>query len=425
MVTQRRAPGPGELGSSVQALDSLPGPIAPVAPMYDAPERRDPPRQVVNDIALTIVQTLDANIDRGLLSEERFRQIAETLDDVVFLTSANLDEIQFVSAAYEKIWGRSRAELYQNPLAFLDGVHADDRERVRDAVTCHPGCAYDVEFRVIRAGGEVRWVWSRGFPVANADGKVSRIAGIAEDITDRKRIVASHEQLIRGFTHDVKNPLGAADGHLALLQEGVLGDLSALQKNSVDRARLSIHTAIELVAQLLDIERAQTGTLPLHRESFDLAVTIREVVDEHRAAASAKQITVTLELTTPDRQSLFVYSDRTRIRQIVTNLVSNAVKYTQAGGRCTIGVRFVQDTAFKPARWIAVSVADNGPGIPSEKQHLVFREFTRFSSGSAEGSGIGLAISQRLAHALDANITFESTPGIGSTFTLWLPQVRQ
>src|SRR5687768_5021668 len=111
-------------------------------------------------------------------------------------------------------------------MAFLAGVHVEDRDRVITAVTGHPGSMYDVEFRVVRPDGGVRWVWSRGFPVSDASGTVSRIAGIAEDITDRKRITASHEQLIRGFTHDVKNPLGAADGYLALLQEGVLGSLS-------------------------------------------------------------------------------------------------------------------------------------------------------------------------------------------------------
>ena len=422
MVTRRRAPGTGELGSNVRAFEPLTGPTAPSAPADDAQQRADRARQVVKDLALQIVQTLDASLERGLLSEERFRQIAETLDDVVFLTSADLGEIQFVSIAYEKIWGRSRSELYRNPLAFLDAVHPDDRERVREAVTGHPGTAYDVEFRVIRPGGEVRWVWTRGFPVATAGGDITRIAGIAEDITDRKRVVASHEQLIRGFTHDVKNPLGAADGYLSLLQDGILGDLSTMQRDSVDHARRSIHTAIDLVVQLLDIERAQTGTLELQRESFDVAVTVRELVEEHRAAANAKQITITLELTTPDRSSLLVYSDRTRVRQIVANLLSNAVKYTQAGGHCSVGVRSVQEASYAPSKWIVVTVADDGPGIPADKQHLVFREFTRFSPASAEGSGIGLAISQRLAHALDANITFESTPGSGSTFTLWLPR---
>lgn len=397
MVT-RRAPGTGKLDSTVQSLVSIPGPRA-------------------NDV----VHALDARIDRGLLSEERFRQIAEALDQVVFLTSADLGAIQFISIAYERIWGRSRAELYQNPMAFLEGVHVEDRDRVIAAVTGSPGSMYDVEFRVVRPGGEVRWVWSRGFPVRNATGMVSQIAGIAEDITDRKRIMASHEQLIRGFTHDVKNPLGAADGYLALLQEGVLGGLSHAQKESVDRARHLIRTALELVLQLLEIERAQTGTLDLHREPFDLGVTVRDLVDEHRVDAGTKSIRLTLNIAAPDRESLVIHSDRTRIRQIVANLLSNAVKYTQTGGHCAIDVRVVYEPTCKPARRVVVSVSDNGPGIPAEKQHLVFREFTRFSPGSAEGSGIGLAISQRLAHALGANISFQSTPGSGSTFMLSVP----
>jgi signal transduction histidine kinase len=98
------------------------------------------------------------------------------------------------------------------------------------------------------------------------------------------------------------------------------------------------------------------------------------------------------------------------------------VKYTQPEG--SIAVRaFVADDDAGPRRGrrAAIAVVDNGPGIPPEKQSLLFREFTRFNPGAAEGSGIGLAISQRLAHAIGAAITFASTPGGGSTFTLWLP----
>ena len=401
MVTRRRASGSGKLEPS------------------DARTR--------SGLAREIAQALNANLDRGFLeSEERFRQMADTLHDIVFLTSSDLGAIQFVNAAYEEIWGTARAALYQNPLAFLDGVHPDDRQRVRDALTGHPGMAYDVEFRVVRPDGELRSVRARGFPVHEATGEITRMAGIAEDMTDHRRIMASHEQLIRGFTHDLKNPLGAADGHLSLLEDGVLGELTPVQVASIGRTRRSIRIALDLVVQLLDIERAQTGTLDLRRESFDLAVAIRDLVEESRAGASAKQLTLTLERAPPDAEALVVYSDPTRVRQIVTNLLSNAVKYTQPGGRCTVGARFVEGPdAPEPGRWVAIVVADNGPGVPIEKQHLLFREFARFSPNSAEGAGIGLAISQQLARALGGRIVFESIPGAGSTFTLWLPKDRR
>ena len=122
------------------------------------------------------------------------------------------------------------------------------------------------------------------------------------------------------------------------------------------------------------------------------------------------------------RVSLVIESDAARVRQILANLVSNAVKYTQPTGRIFVAARvaLAGEMSWR-GRWVAVTVTDNGPGIQWEKQALVFREFARFDPGAAAGSGIGLAISRRLARALGGDITFTSAPGVGSTFTLWLP----
>jgi PAS domain S-box-containing protein len=358
----------------------------------------------------------------GKTSEELLREIAEALHDVVLLSDKDRTRVYFVNSAYERIWGRSRDELYANPQALLEGVHPEDRERVRDAMVSQSHDEYDMEFRVVRPDGAQRWVWTRGFPVRSESGEV-RSASITEDITDRKQVIESHEQLIRGFTHDVKNPLGAADGYLSLLEVGVHGDMSAAQTDTVGHARKCIRGALDLVSQLLELERTAAGQLNIDRERVDLGVTIREIVEEFRFAAEAKH----LSLVPPVPQnsgadSTVVESDRARVRQILANLISNAVKYTQKDGVIEVSAHLVADgEGPRDGSWVAVSVADNGPGIPLEKQNLIFREFTRFDPGAAEGSGIGLAISQRMARALGAVITFRSSPGVGSTFTLWLP----
>lgn len=377
--------------------------------------------RVRQDMLKDIGAALRANLDRGFVeSEERFRQIADALHDVVLLSDASSTELLFVNAAYEQIWGRPRKELYANLLALLDGVHPDDRERVRHAIVGPTRREYDLEFRVVRPAGDQRWVWCRGFPVRNSSGEIYRMASIAEDITDRKQVVESHQRLIRGFTHDVKNPLGVADGFLSLLEDGVFGDLRATQMDAVGRARRAIRGAITLVSELLEIEHAEAGQLTIERQRLDLGVVSAEIVEEYRAAADAKQLSLAL---LPCRDDAFVVeSDRARVRQILANLVSNATKYTQPGGSVTIRGQYADDDeAPGPGRWVALAVADNGPGIPFEKQNLLFREFTRFQPDAAGGTGIGLAISQRLARALGGAITFKSTPGGGSTFTLWLP----
>jgi len=404
-------------------LSSTPSVAPPTGVSADEvyhPRIRSPETQ--ERLLADVAGALQANLARGFLEgEERIRQIAEALHDAILLSDETGGQIFFVNAAYEEIWGRPRAELYENPLALLEGVHPDDRERVRDTLVVQLRPGYDLEFRVLRPSGDERWVWARGFPVRNVDDQNNRIASIIEDITERKQIIVSHERLIRGFTHDVKNPLGAADAYLSLMELGVYGELSETQASAVGRARRSIGTALNLVTGLLDIERAEAGQLDIGRQLVDVGATVVAIVEEFRAAGAAKGLSLVSAVPTGD-DSLVVESDVGRVRQILANLASNAVKFTHPNGSISVSARVARaDEAPWRGRWAAVTVTDNGPGIPLEKQTLVFREFTRFDPDATAGSGIGLAISRRLALALGGEITFTSTPAVGSAFTLWLP----
>ncbi len=358
----------------------------------------------------------------GIESADLFSLIVEGLTKAVWLMSADGGQVLFVNAAYEKIWGQPRAELYADPLAFLGGVHPDDRERVRAGMTSVPDTNRDAEFRVVRPTGEMCWVESRVFPVRDDDGRLLRIGVVVQDITERRRIVESHERLVRGFTHDIKNPLGAADGFMALLELGIHGELSAPQQDFVRRARAAIRSAVGLVVQLLAIERAQSDQLAVDRAHSDIDRLSSDTVAQFASAAEGRNIELSM-LPSRAEDSLVSYTDPALVQRILANLISNAVKYTQPGGHVTVRAHIADEhQALWPGRWIAVEVADDGPGIPLAKQSLLFREFTRFDPAAAEGSGLGLAISQRLAFALGATISCESTVGVGSTFTLWLPE---
>jgi PAS domain S-box-containing protein len=330
----------------------------------------------------------------------------------------------FVNAAYEQIWGRPRADLYANPLVLLERVHPDDRDRVRDTFIGQRLQDFDIEFRVVRSPGDERWMWTRGFLLRGVDGETSRIASITADVTDHKQIAQSHEQLIRGFVHDMNNPLGAADGYLALLETGVFGQMSEAQTQGIAHARRSISTALHLVSSLLEIARAEARDLSIEHEAVDLGAAVFEIAAEFHAAAEAKSLDLAVSVHQDEEShvSLVIESDAARVRQILANLISNAVKYTHATGHVVVAARVaLAGEAARRGRWVAVTVNDNGPGIPFEKQAMVFREFARFDPGAAAGSGIGLAISRRLARALGGEITFTSTPGVGSAFTVWLP----
>lgn len=379
-------------------------------------------------------------------SEERFRQIADHLREAIWLSDPDFRELHYANPAYERIWGRGpdgRLLLLRDR---LDTVHPEDRAAVDAALRSLPTSEYELEYRLIGPDGQLRWVRSRGYPIRNERGVVYRVAGITEDITDRKRaeqererllrqaqearteaerrrdelqrVTESRNRLMRGFGHDVKNPLGAADGYLQLMEEGVVGDLSEKQEESVASARRSIGAAIDLIDQLLELARAEATEIELQTEPVDLRDLVRDAAGEYRARAKSQGLSLSTEI---DDDVPVIDSDASRIHQIIGNLLTNAVKYTEHGS-VTVRVEPREGAgAPGPGRWVAIDVADTGPGIPEEQQRRLFREFSRLGEFGKEGAGIGLAISRRLAHALGGELTVESTVGEGSTFTLWLP----
>ncbi|HUF12564.1 MAG TPA: ATP-binding protein [Longimicrobiales bacterium] len=239
-----------------------------------------------------------------------------------------------------------------------------------------------------------------------------------------ERVMESRARLIRGFGHDVKNPLGAADGFLELLQERVLGELSDKQAESLERTRRSLGAAIGLIDDLLELARAEAGQLEIRAAATDVREAARETAEEYRAQAETASLTIRIDVP---NEFPIIESDPARVRQIVGNLLSNAVKYTPEGGTVTVAVERREEAPFHAAGgrgtsgWAVASVSDTGRGIPADKLELLFEEFARLDPDVGSGAGIGLAISRRLARALGGDVTVDSEPGRGSTFSLWLP----
>jgi signal transduction histidine kinase len=233
-----------------------------------------------------------------------------------------------------------------------------------------------------------------------------------------ERITESRAGLMRGFSHDLKNPLGAADGYLQLLEEGVVGELSDEQLRSVERSRRSIHAALELIDELVELARVEAGQLEIELEPAQVREAVQDMAEQYRAQAEAAGLRLRVEVP---RELPTIRSDPSRVRQILGNLVSNAVKYTERG-EVVVRVRTGKaEGAPRPGEWVRIEIADTGPGIPEEEQEAIFREFTRLAGEERHGAGLGLAISRRIARALGGDITVRSKVGKGSTFTLWLP----
>jgi len=234
------------------------------------------------------------------------------------------------------------------------------------------------------------------------------------------RSIETRTALLRGITHDVKNPLGAAAGFAELLQDGIAGPLTGEQMVMVQRMRRLVGASLDTVSDLVSIASADlSADLRVVNTPADLMPIVANLVEDYRAVAIEKHLT--LELASVP-SPLLATTDAARVQQILGNLLSNAVKYTPPGGRIT--VRVSHDGRRDGARGrLKIDIADTGPGVPERLRERVFDEFFRATPDGAEpGHGLGLAISRRLARLLGGDITLADGPEGGSVFTLWLPE---
>jgi len=255
--------------------------------------------------------------------------------------------------------------------------------------------------------------------VSLAFGKLRLIEEAQTRREELEQVMQSRERMIRGFTHDLRNPLGAADGFAFLLAAGMVGDIPEKARESVARMRNALRSAMRLIDDLLELARVESEEVAVDQVPVDVRAIAHEMAEEHRARAEACDHTLTVRAsdTVPP-----IRSDPERIKQVMGNLLSNAVKYTPPGGAITVcaAEREIAGEAG-PETWVAMDVSDTGIGVPAEVQDQLFREFSRLEPMAAPGAGLGLAISRRVARLLGGDITVDSEPGRGSTFTLWLP----
>jgi signal transduction histidine kinase len=266
----------------------------------------------------------------------------------------------------------------------------------------------------LAAVGGVAWLAQRARVYARA---------AEERRVQLERATESRARLMRGVSHDLKNPLGAIDGHAALLEDGIKGPLNPGQQESVARIRRSVRALLGLIADLLELSKAETGHLSVRSRPTNLADVVRETADEHRdaAAAAGHQLRTEIGDSLPT-----VHTDPDRVRQVLGNLLSNAVKYTPSGGQIVLRVEERPGNGqLSVDRCAAIDVVDSGPGIPTEKMEEIFEEFSRLETGTTPGTGLGLTIARRISRLLGGDISAVSERGHGATFTLWLPVERQ
>jgi signal transduction histidine kinase len=309
-----------------------------------------------------------------------------------------------------------QAQLYEDVLVAaaqlddaLETATRDRSQQILDAERLQRQTGVVLGIAALAALAAVIWLGARLQDYATATER-GRLA--------LERAMDSKAHLMRGISHDLKNPLNAIDGHAALLEDGIVGELAERQRHSVKRIRSGVRSLLGLIGDLLELSRAEVGELRIASQPVDVREVVRDAVEDHHAEARVARHTISVTMLGDIPP---VRTDSTRLRQILGNLLSNAIKYTPPGGRIEVRaeVRSI-DGASDSAHRLAIDVSDSGPGIPSDKFEMVFDEFTRLDDTGKPGAGLGLAIARRIARLLDGDITVRSELGRGSCFTLWL-----
>jgi PAS domain S-box-containing protein len=356
-------------------------------------------------------------------SEVRLRQLADNVETVFTLRQISPAAYLFISPGFERLTGYSVEEAYAEPdLVFDTIVHPEDRAEAERRLRDNSGGASS-EHRIVRKDGTVRWVRAVANVVPNAAGAPERLVGMTDDITERvmaTQALAAAEaearaandaknEFLSRMSHELRTPLNAVLGFGQLL-EMELDETEQL--DSVQHVLRAGRHLLALINDVLDIARIEAGEM-----SFSLEpVPVEEIVDGVRRLMLPIADNAGVVLQQESGDPCFVVADAQRLRQILLNLVGNAVKYSRPGGRVWMSWRLASGR-------VAIDVGDDGPGIDPQLQPRLFTPFDRLGAEatSVEGTGVGLAVSRGLAELMAGQVSCRSELGAGSVFTVTLP----
>jgi PAS domain S-box-containing protein len=240
-------------------------------------------------------------------------------------------------------------------------------------------------------------------------GGLSYSGSILTDITERKRIDQMKNEFISTVSHELRTPLTSIRGSLGLIASGVMGAIPSKAMPMVEIAAKNCERLVRLVSDILDVEKIASGQMVFKIRTLSLEPFIGQVIEANQGFAAAQGVTL-CRVTEPGE--IFVRADSDRLAQVLTNLISNACKFSQRGQPVTVGV-------LRRKQKIRVTVQDRGAGIPEEFRSRIFQKFSQANpseGGHKKGTGLGLAISKGLIERMGGTIGFDTTPGTGTTF---------
>ncbi|MCD4828982.1 MAG: response regulator [Candidatus Cloacimonetes bacterium] len=344
----------------------------------------------------------------------------------------------YISPNCEKILGISRDETLNNTDGFSGRIWKQDRKHLRRQIVCfartvETSCELD-PYRILWPGGKVIWVKEYLSAVRDEDGAVRDFLGYMVDITDQKsvemelqvakeqaeRAVVAKSEFLANMSHEIRTPLNAVLGFSELLSGQIV---DKRHRSYLQSIRSSGKSLLTLINDILDLSKIEAGKMELHYEPVSVQALCREVRDIFSLKLSERRLEFVMEVSPDIPSSLLL--DEVRLRQILFNLVGNAVKFTEHG--------YIKLTAEKVGAAsdhstidLLISVEDTGIGIPLESQQKVFESFRQQDGQSTKqygGTGLGLAITRRLVEIMNGAIQMRSILGKGTSFGILLRDV--
>jgi two-component system CheB/CheR fusion protein len=354
------------------------------------------------------------------ISEARFRGIVAKSPVMIWRADVTGDR-DFFNETWLDFRGRTEHEEWVE--GWAEGVHDEDRSRCLEIYrqSFQSREPFEMVYRLLHRDGQYRWVTDRGSPYQDAKDVFLGYLGSCMDITTRVELEAKLEQqsqhksrLMAALSHDARTPLNAVVLSAKLLESQAKDQDDPEVRECLTTIRNAVRNVLDLLSDLLDLSRIDAGATRAEVSRFALQETLAECLSSVEPQARDKGLDIRLEVG--ELAPVGLETDRAKLKQILSNLLSNALRYTEKGG--------IRLFAERDRRTIRIGVEDTGVGIAEPDQSRIFDEFAVLEHPNrprGEGTGLGLAICRRLANLLHGEILLESELGRGSTFTLVLP----
>ena len=373
------------------------------------------------------LKTLSAMNMRLNESEARYKGLVDSQGDAIFRRAPD-SRLTYANDAFFRLFGLSAQTAIGKP--FAPELHPESRAPLFGSFagreTGRVRVKYDQHVRTVYGW---RWIAWEDYAIRNSKGQLIEIQSVGRDITERKALedaltdardkaeAASRAKsgFLATMSHEIRTPMNGVLGMARLLLET---ELKPEQRTYADAVRQSGESLLSLIGDILDFSKIESGTVTLEEEDCDPRKIVEEVVELLAPRAHAKGIEL-VAVIAPDTPET-IRTDALRLRQIVTNLVGNAIKFTERGG---VRVDVARGDG-RARRFIRFDVRDTGVGVPAEKRQQIFEEFAQADSSHARrfgGTGLGLAISKRLVNAMGGDIGVDAAPGGGSVFWFAVP----